>query len=313
MNKLIARGSKLIALDINNLDHNLSPLATFFYKGSVLDTDLLEKIFRENKISTVFHLAAVLSTSGETNPNMAHEVNVNGTLNLLKICQKQSSPIKFIFPSSVAVYGMPNLKIKKQNAKVKEGEFLNPITMYGANKLYCENLGIYFSTYYMLLSTCYKGIDFRCVRFPGLISADTIPSGGTSDYAPEMLHAAAQNKTYKCFVRPNSIIPFMAMPDAVRALTELTEAPKNKLSQHIYNIRGFSASARQIEGVVKKYFPKSKISYEVDPKRQKIIDSWSEDVDDAKAQEDWGWKAKYDFRKAFENYLIPQIRKKYKY
>jgi len=206
---------------------------------------------------------------------------------------------------------MPSLEIKNQNPKVKESEFLNPITMYGINKLYCEYLGIYFSTYYQLLANSYHYLDFRCLRFPGLISANTIPSGGTSDYAPEMLHAAAKGEKYECFVRPDSKIHFMTMPDAIDALLQLANAEKNKLSQSVYNIRGFSAKASEIEETVKKSFPNAEISYKVDVARQKIIDSWSEDVDDSKAVEDWSWKAKYDFQKAFEEYLIPSIKSKY--
>lgn len=183
--------------------------------------------------------------------------------------------------------------------------------MYGINKLYCEHLGIYFSTNYRQLITNNHHLDFRCVRFPGLISADTIPSGGTSDYAPEMLHAAAQGKDYACFVRPDSKIHFMAMPDAIDALLSLTKVPKKDLSRLVYNIAGFSASAEEIEKIVKKHYPNTNISYEIDSARQKIVDSWSEDVDDSEAQKDWGWKAKFNFQKAFGEYLIPKIQEKY--
>ncbi len=320
--------NKIIALDVNSLDSTLKENVDVFIKGSVTDRDLVAKIFQDYKIDMVFHLAAILSTTGEKNPELAHEVNVGGTFNLLSIvnqfASKNKRVIKFIFPSTIAVYGLPNLKLKTQNSKLKENEFLNPITMYGINKLYCENLGIYYSNHYGQLiypertcgeccrtnrrTTCYKGIDFRCLRFPGLISADTVPSGGTSDYAPEMLHAAAKGIPYECFVRPDSIIHFMAMPDAIDAMLKLANTPKEKLTQKVYNIRGFSASAGEIEKMVKKNFPKANISYKINPERQKIIDSWSEDVDGSKAVKDWGWIAKYDFEKAFEEYLIPGIK-----
>jgi nucleoside-diphosphate-sugar epimerase len=308
-------GIQIIALDINGLDPTLHNLVDVFVKGSVTDKKLIEDIFKDYKINTIYHLAAVLSTSGEKNPEMAHEVNVDGTFNLLKIANissvEENRVIKFLFPSTIAVYGFPDLKTKSKYERVNEDEFLRPITIYGINKLYCENLGVYYSTYYKLLSNNHKGVDFRCVRFPGLISADTIPSGGTSDYAPEMLHAAAQGKSYECFVRGNSKIHFMAMPDAINAMLLLKRAPKRKLSRSVYNIRGFSATAKEIEMIIKKRFPKANISYKVNPERQKIIDSWNEDVDDSKAVLDWGWKAKYNFKKAFEEYLIPAISKKY--
>ncbi len=308
--------TKIIAVYHNVLDPVLSKNTDVVIKADVTDKKLISEIFNKYKITTIFHLAAILSTGGEKNPELAHDVNIGGTYNLLSIANKfateEKRVIKFIFPSTIAVYGLPDLIVKAQNPKVKEGEFLNPITMYGINKLYCENLGTYFSSYYKLLSADYfRGVDFRCVRFPGLISADTIPTGGTSDYAPEMLHSAAQGKDYACFVRSDSTIHFMAMPDAINALLTITDVPKNKLKRSVYNISGFSASAKEIGEVINKHFPKAKITYKVDPARQRIVDSWSKDVDDSEAVKDWGWKAKYDFKKAFEEYLIPAIKRKY--
>lgn len=197
--------------------------------------------------------------------------------------------------------------------KVKGGEYLNPITIYGITKIFTEKLGFYFSKNYKLLSDINRNslIDFRCVRFPGLLSPDTVPSGGTSDYGPEMIHSAAQNKPYTCFVRPDSTIPFMAMADAVRAIIELSRMPKSKLSTQVYNIAGFSVSAKDIEKEVKKLFPKTKITYKVDKIRQLIVDSWPEDVDDSLARRDWGWKANFNFEKTFEKYLLPNIIKRY--
>ncbi len=316
--KQLPKNLGVVAFGLDNFDEKLKPFVTTFIKGDITDRKILETIVYKYRIDTVYHLAAILSTSGEKNPELAHEVNVGGTYNLLsivnKIASKEKRVIKFIFPSTIAVYGMTDLKIKKQKPKVNEDEFLNPITMYGANKLYCENLGIYFSTHYQLLTTNQHShfLDFRCVRFPGLISAETIPSGGTSDFAPEMLHFAAQNKHYQCFVRPDSTIHFMAMPDAIRALLLLTEVSKNKLTRRVYNISGFSASAKEIENIVKTHFPKANIFYKTDPARQRIIDSWSENVDDSLARKDWGWKAKYGFKKAFNDYLIPAIKRKYR-
>ena len=322
--KLKAQGLKLMAFDLNDLDKNLLPYVNTFIKGDISDKKLIEEIFKKNKINIIYHLAAILSTSGEKNPYLAHSVNVEGTINLLEACVKLNYPIKFIFPSSIAIYGIPDLRTKMKSGKVKESEFLNPITMYGINKLYCEQLGYYYSANYKLLSEpggsksrrlatkLKRNIDFRCLRFPGLISADTIPSGGTSDYAPEMIHFAAQGKGYLCFVRSDSTIPFMAMPDAIKALLLLTKAAKDKLSQPVYNVSGFSVSAAEIKKIVKKHFPKAKITYKVNLPRQKIVDSWPEDIDDAKAKKDWGWKPDYNFQKAFANNLIPSIRNRYK-
>jgi nucleoside-diphosphate-sugar epimerase len=174
-------------------------------------------------------------------------------------------------------------------------------------------LGRYYNRHYRQLAADPEqhGVDFRCIRFPGLISAITVPSGGTSDFAPEMLHAAAQNKPYACFVRPDTRIPFMAMPDAVTALLKLADAPKENLSQIAYNIGAFAPSAREIYEIIQNTYPEAEITFEPDTKRQQIVDTWPEDVDDSAARNDWGWKPNYDMNKAFCEYLIPTIAERY--
>ncbi len=314
--KKIRKNSIIIALDQSDIDPDLKPFVDKFVKADIGSFDLIKSLFEKYEFGTVYHLAALLSTSGEVNPYLAHKVNADGTMGLLEniqqYCELKKHPVKFIFPSSIAVYGIPDIKTKKSAGKVNEEQFLHPITMYGINKLYCENLGIYYSKNYKLLSLRDKQyIDFRCVRFPGLISADTTPAGGTSDYAPEILHNAAQNKAYECFVRPDSIIPFMTMPDAVNSLIMLTTAPKKNLTTAVYNVRGFSVSAEEITQLVRQNFPDADISYKINENRQKIIDSWPEDVNDDNAKKDWGWKPEYDLENAFSNYLIPAIKQRY--
>jgi nucleoside-diphosphate-sugar epimerase len=139
----------------------------------------------------------------------------------------------------------------------------------------------------------------------------TVPSGGTSDYAPEMIHAAAQQEPYRCFVRPDTRIPFMAMPDGIDALLQLAAAPRGQLTRTAYNVRAFNPSAEEVRGVVLKAFPGADLTYAVDHKRQGIVDSWPEDVDDGAARRDWGFRPRYDFASAFEDYLIPTIRDRY--
>jgi nucleoside-diphosphate-sugar epimerase len=242
---------------------------------------------------------------------------VEGTLNLLEFAQKQGEthgkPVVFLYPSSIAAYGLPTLDAKRQAGAVREDQWAQPTTMYGCNKLYCEQLGRYYGHYYKQLSadTQASRVDFRGVRFPGLISAMTVPSGGTSDYGPEMLHAAAQGEPYACFVRPDSRIPFMAMPDGVDALLRLAAAPRSTLTIAAYNVRAFNPSADEIRGIVLKEFPSAVITYEVDKRRQGIVDSWPEDVDDSAARRDWGFTPKFDLTRAFGEYLMPAIRKRY--
>jgi threonine 3-dehydrogenase len=149
------------------------------------------------------------------------------------------------------------------------------------------------------------------VRFPGLISAMTMPSGGTSDYASEMIHAAARGDSYECFVRPETRIPFMVMPDGVEALLRLAGAPKAALSRTAYNVTAFNPSAEEIRDVVRREFPSASITFDVDTKRQGIVDSWPADVDDSAARRDWGFLPAYDFHRGFSEYLIPSIRRHY--
>jgi nucleoside-diphosphate-sugar epimerase len=185
--------------------------------------------------------------------------------------------------------------------------------MYGCNKLYCEHLGRYYARHYkQLAAEPIARVDFRCVRFPGLISAQTVPSGGTSDYAPEMIHAAAKGEPYACFVRPDTRIPFMAMPDAVEALLQLAAAPRQRLSRTAYNLSAFSPTAEQVRDVVVSAFPDAQITWAVDAKRQGIVDSWPAEVDDSAARADWCFAPHYDFAKAFDEYLIPTIRERYR-
>jgi nucleoside-diphosphate-sugar epimerase len=185
--------------------------------------------------------------------------------------------------------------------------------MYGCNKLYCEQLGRYYAHHYKQLAAAPLSgrVDFRCVRFPGLISAVTLPSGGTSDYAPEMIHAAARGQRYDCFVRPDTRIPFMVMPDAVEALITLASAPRERLSRHAYNVAAFNPSAEEIREAVLRAFPDAQIDWDIDRQRQAILDSWPADVDDSAARREWDFAPRYDFQHALEDYLLPTIRERY--
>jgi threonine 3-dehydrogenase len=307
----------VIALDVQPLDEELKPFCMRFIQGDILDGMLLGRLVVEYEIRTIYHLASILSTKAEYNPEAAHRINVEGTLNLLRLAVEQSQwqgkPVKFIYPSSIAAYGLPNLAVKNSIGKVKEADWLFPTTMYGCNKLYCEHLGRYYTNHYRQLAADHGNttVDFRCIRFPGLISAVTIPTGGTSDYGPEMLHHAAQGAPYSCFVRPDTRLPFMAMPDAVKSLLQLEAAARENLSQLIYNVTSFSPSAQEIFDIVKEAFPQAEIEFSPHLSRQAIIDSWPEDIDDTTAKRDWNWRPDYDQERAFQEYLIPAIRQRY--
>jgi threonine 3-dehydrogenase len=312
-----AGGSELLTMDLRPLPEDIRPFVLEHVVGNLLDHILLARIVTQYEIDAIYHLAALLSTSSEFTPDIAHQVNVEGTLGLLRLAAEQSQwrnrPIQFIFPSSIAVYGMPQIaQSKGLYQRVREWEWNQPRTMYGCNKLYCELLGSYFSQHYRQLAAHQPlTLDFRCVRFPGLISPCTVPAGGTSDYGPEMLHAAAQGKPYACFVRAEARIPFMVMPDAVHALMQLAQAPRSQLSRLVYNVTSFSLSAAEIRQRVLEAFPTAQISFAPDRRRESIIDSWPADLDDSAARRDWGWSPKYDAERAFAEYLLPEIRNRY--
>ena len=308
---------RMITLDLNPLEASLAGVVTREFVGSVTDAGVLERILAEFEVDCVFHLAALLSARAEFTPVTAHHVNVEGTLNLLEFAQKQGEShgrtVTFVYPSSIAAYGLPNLDTKMKAGKVKEGEYPHPATMYGCNKLYCEELGRYFTRHYKQLSVDVSPrVDFRAVRFPGLISATTLPSGGTSDFAPEMVHAAARGVPYECFVRPDTTIPFMVMPDACEALVRLAAAPRGGLTRTAYNVCAFTRSADDMRATVQAAFPGAEITYKIDAKRQGIVDSWPADVDDSAARADWNFRPAYDFDRAFRDYLIPTIRRTYR-
>ena len=316
--RLAETGRSIVTIDVSPLESSLARHVRREFTGSITDTGLLERVLAEFEIDLVFPLAALLSTRAEFTPISAHEVNVEGTLNLLEFSHHEGEshgrPVVFLYPSSIAAYGLPDLETKMRAKRVREDEWNLPTTMYGCNKLYCEQLGTYYARHYKQLAAepASGKVDFRCVRFPGLISALTMPSGGTSDYAPEMIHAAARAEPYRCFVRKDTRIPFMAMPDAIDALLRLAEVPRDRLTRTAYNLTAFSPTAEEICNVVTRAFPHADVKWDTDLKRQRIVDSWPAEVDDTAARRDWGFAPRYDFARAFDDYLIPTIRERYR-
>ncbi|MDI6768560.1 MAG: NAD-dependent epimerase/dehydratase family protein [Anaerolineales bacterium] len=309
-------GCRIVAADLAPLPEAIKPLVAEHLQGDLVNK---VKIFYDYDFDIIFHLAASLSSKAEVAGEEAHRINVEGTMGLLMMAayrsEKYHKPVKFLFPSSIAAYGFPNLEAKHAAGRVKEDEWNTPHTMYGCNKLYCEKLGMYYSRY------CGQRhldpeppvmLDFRAIRFPGLISAFTLPSGGTSDYGPEMLHHAAQGIPYACFVREDTKISFMAMPDAIKATFMLMDAPREKLTRQVYNIDAFSLTAAGFRKRARAAFPAAQITFAPNPRRQGIVDSWPEDVDDDAARQDWGWQPDYDVDRFFEEYFLPEMRKRYK-
>jgi nucleoside-diphosphate-sugar epimerase len=307
----------IVSLDLKPLPADTLRLVERNLLGSILDRNLLDGILAEFEVDAIYHLAALLSTRSEFTPLTAHQVNVEGTLNLLEFAQEQARShgrtVAFFYPSSIAAYGLNSLAEKASAGAVEEDSYTVPRTMYGCNKLYTEQLGRYYSRFYKQLDAVDQSlrVDFRSIRFPGLISADTVPSGGTSDYAPEMIHAAAQGRPYPCFVRPDTRIPFMAMPDAVDAVFALMAADRARLTRTVYNIMAYAPSADEFRTLTRRYFPAAEISYIADMKRQAIVDSWPAAVNDSVARRDWSFAPRFDLEATFAAYLMPAIKRRY--
>jgi threonine 3-dehydrogenase len=308
-------GYRIVTADLMPL-----PEAIKGFPAEHVQGDLVNRIkyFYDEDYEIIFHLAASLSSKAETAPEAAHRINVEGTMGLLAMAayrsEKYEKEVKFLFPSSIAAYGFRDVAEKAVVGRVKEDECNAPHTMYGCNKLYCEKLGLYYSRFYgqrHLDDRPPSMLDFRAIRFPGLISAFTLPSGGTSDYGSEMLHAAAQGKPYTCFVREDTRISFMAMPDAVKSLLALMDAPGEALTCPVYNVSAFSLTAGEFRDWAVKSFPGAKVTFEPNTRRQGIVDSWPEDLDDSKAREEWNWQPDYDVERFFNEYFLPVIRKRY--
>jgi threonine 3-dehydrogenase len=313
---LAQRDVHIVTADLAPLPETIKSLSAEHIQGDLVNR---VKVFYDYNFDMIFHLAASLSSKAEVATEEAHRINVEGTMQLLMLAdyksEKLKKSVKFLFPSSIAVYGFPDRASKHAAGNVKENEWNTPHTMYGCNKLYCEKLGVYYSHFCgqrHLDPDPPAMVDFRAIRFPGLVSAFTVPSGGTSDYGPEMLHAAAQGKPYACFVDADTRISFMAMPDAIKSLLMLTDAPRRNLTSQVYNIAAFSLTAGEFRQRALKVYPSARITFAPNPRRQGIVDSWPEDVDDSLARKDWGWKPDYDMDRFFEDYFLPEMRKRYR-
>ena len=301
INKL-SKNNNIIALD---LCHN-SKSSIKKIEGSILDDSILNNINNKYRLSEIYHLAAVLSTKAQKNPTLSNEINYHGTIKLLELARlqtkKYNQPIKFFFPSSIAVYNMLNSDL---NNNINEKDKINnPITHYGKAKLNCEKIGV--------KKYLNEGIDFRCIRFPGIISAISKPTGGTSDYAPEMIHAAFLNEKYNCFVNNKTILPFIAMPDAITAIIKLMNSSKENIKSRVYNVTSFSPSVNDLEFKIKEFFPNFKLSYDIDNNRQKIVDSWPNFINDSLAKKEWNWSCDFNFDNFFINYINPNLKEYYK-
>ena len=255
----------------------------------------LEGIIKQYDIETIYNMAAILSAVGEKNPQLCWEVNVKGFLSVLEVA-RENELAEVINPSSIAVFGP-----QTPREKTPTDTILQPATMYGVTKVAGELLGDYYFRRF--------GLDVRGVRLPGVISYKTLPGGGTTDYAVAIFYEAIQRKRYKCFVREDTVLPMMYMPDALKALIDLANAPLEKLKHHCnFNVGAMSFSAGELAAEIKRHIPEFKITYELDF-RQAIADSWPRSIDDSVAREEWGWSPEYDLKRMTED-MIEKLTEK---
>ncbi|HAF70261.1 MAG: L-threonine 3-dehydrogenase [Acetothermia bacterium 64_32] len=255
----------------------------------VADRAELEKVVRNYKPDVIYHLAAILSAKGEENPAAAWRVNLDGLYNVLEVAR--AGGVRQVFwPSSIAVFGP-----KTPKEDTPQDTVLSPTTMYGVTKAAGEYLCDYYARRY--------GLDVRGVRYPGIISSETLPGGGTTDYAVEMFYAAVKGEPYTCFVRPDTTLPMMYMPDCLKAAIQLMEADPARLTHRAdYNVTAMSFSAEELAAEIKKHVPNFQVAYRPDF-RQEIADSWPRSIDDSAAREDWDWEPSYDLSRMVEDML----------
>ncbi|MDG6967476.1 MAG: NAD-dependent epimerase/dehydratase family protein [Nitrososphaerota archaeon] len=255
----------------------------------VTDIGRLREAVERWDVTTIYHLAAILSAAGEKDPKLAWDVNMKGLLNVLDL-SKEIGVKEVYWPSSIAVFGpgIPRVGTPQDVA-------LTPTTMYGITKVAGEQLCNYYFAHY--------GLDVRSIRYPGIISSKVPPQGGTTDYAVDMFYQAVLKGRYTCFVRADTVLPMMYMPDAIRATIALMEASPKKVTYHMgHNLSGISFSAGELAEEIKKHVPGFRCEF-VPDFRQKIADSWPESVDDGRARNDWGWKPKYDLASMTEDMI----------
>jgi len=246
----------------------------------VTKRETVEEVVRKYNIDTIYHLAAILSAVGEEKPQLAWNVNMNGLYNILEIAREHGM-VRVFWPSSIAVFGP---ETPRDNAP--QETVLRPTTMYGVTKVAGELLCNYYFKRF--------GLDVRGVRYPGIISSETPPGGGTTDYAVEIFYEAIKHKRYTCFVREDTVLPMMYIPDAIKGAIDLMEADLSKLKHHAdFNLAAMSFSAGELAAEIKKHIPEFVCEYKPDF-RQAIADSWPRTIDDSAAREEWGWQPSYD-------------------
>ncbi|XP_061481786.1 L-threonine 3-dehydrogenase, mitochondrial-like [Rhineura floridana] len=270
--------NNVILSDIRKPPDNVFYSGPFIY-SDILDYKNLREIVVNNRITWLFHYSALLSAVGEANVPLARSVNITGLHNILDIAAEHS--LRLFVPSTIGAFGPTSPRNPTPDLCIQR-----PRTIYGVSKVHAELMGEYYHYRY--------GLDFRCLRYPGIISADSQPGGGTTDYAVQIFHDAIKTGKFQCNLKPDTRLPMMYIDDCLRATLEIMEAPAELLSMRTYNISAMSFTPEELVQEVQKHMPELEVAYGVDAVRQAIADSWPMIFDDGNARQDWGWKHDYD-------------------
>ncbi len=284
---------KVLASDVIKKENNTG----LFEIIDATDFNVLQQIVKKYKVSQIYHLAAILSAKGEQNPILSWEINTKTLLNVLEV-SRLNKVEKVFYPSSIAVFGQNAPKENTPNNSI-----LDPETVYGISKVDGENWAQYYYKKYDL--------DVRSLRYPGVVGYQSLPGGGTTDYAVDIFHKAIIGNTFSCFLKADTKLPMIFIDDAVRATIELMEAPEHQIKiRTSYNISGVSFTPKEVAEEIQKQISDFKITYEPDF-RQDIADNWPESVDDTKAQEHWNWKPKYNLS-TITDIMLEKLKEQYK-
>lgn len=283
---------RVLATDIREPEADTGP----FTRLDVLDREALRRIAGENKVTQIYHLAAILSAKGEQNPLQAWNINMGSLFNVLETARELQS--RLFFPSSIAIFG-----VRSPHENTPQFGLPFPETVYGISKA----AGEYWCRYYYV----HYGVDTRSLRYPGIIGYESMPGGGTTDYAVEIYHKAVLGQPFECFLDADTRLPMMYMPDAIRATLELMDAPADRLTVRTsYNLAGMSFTPAEVAEEIRKHIHDFQISYKPDF-RQKIAETWTKSIDDHLAREEWGWKPRYDLP-AMTRDMLEHLRAQYR-
>ncbi|XP_065062066.1 L-threonine 3-dehydrogenase, mitochondrial-like [Rhopilema esculentum] len=271
----------VICSDVVKAPRNILESGPFIY-ADILDYKNLQSIVVDYSIDWIVHFSALLSAIGEQNVSEALKINIYGFHNIIELCRRYK--LKLFSPSTIGAFGHDSPRNPTPDITVQR-----PRTIYGVSKVHMELMGEYYNYRY--------GVDFRSCRFPGVISADTSPGGGTTDYAVEIFHHALKTGKFSCYLRPDTRMPMIYLPDVIRATVDFLKCPNEWLKIRTYNITAMSFTPEELSAEIRKYIPNFEITYAPDPLRQNIADGWPEVLDDTGARQDWAWKEDYDLPK----------------